>query len=225
MAISWTKSAGELATMACQRVQMLGTGQTATGHVWSVAKDHMNGFLKLLQTQGPNEWRKASQPVTLVDGTATYTLDPRPDSVEVVLYRDAQSRDRPMVRWNRNQYQNIPYKSSTGLPVMYLEERGISSTTLTMWPVPDASAALGTLVVDYERVINDVVNPSDALDIPQEWVDGFADIIGARMASSFNLANPSVEEVKARAAGALDSLLGYDREEDITFIMEMDDGA
>jgi len=220
MAITWTKTAGELALMAAQRIQMKGNGGTLSAHEWNIAKDHMNGFLKLLQTQGPNEWRKAQQTVTLVASTAAYALTTRPDKVEVVLYRDANSRDRPMKRWNRNQYLNIPYKTSTGLPVMYLIERAIASTTLTLWPVPDASAALGTLVVDYERVINDVVNPSDALDLPGEWIDGFADIIGARLASSFRIENPSAQKVEARAIGAMNELLGYDREEDITFIFE-----
>ena len=220
MTITWTMTAGELALSAAQRIQMKGSGSTLSAHEWTIAKDHMNGFLKLLQTQGPNEWRKAQQSVTLVASTATYTLTTRPDNVAVVLYRDANSRDRPMKRWNRNQYLNIPYKTSTGLPVMYLINRGVSSTTLTLWPVPDASAALGTLVVDYERVINDVVNPSDALDLPQEWLDGFADIIGARLASSFRIENTSAKKVEERATSAMNELLGYDREEDVTFVFE-----
>lgn len=220
MSISWSLTAGELALMACQRVQMAGDGETITGHRWSVFKGHINGFLKILQTQGPNEWRKAQQSVTLVAGTATYTLTTRPDKVAMVLYRDANSRDRPMVRWNRNQYLQIPYKTSQGLPIQYMIDRGISSTTLTLWPVPDTSAALGTLVVDYERVINDVSSPSDAMDVPQEWLDGIADVMGVRMATSFRLENPSVAEVRERATGALNELLGYDREESVNIIME-----
>lgn len=199
---------------------MAGAGETLPAHVWSVAKDHMNGFLKLLQTQGPNEWRKAQQSVTLVASTATYTLTTRPDKVAVVLYRDANSRDRPMKRWNRNEYLNIPYKTSTGLPVMYLIERAVSSTSLTLWPVPDASAALGTLVVDYERVINDVSLPADALDLPQEALDPFTDILAARLATSFRIENRSAEEVKQRAVGAMNEFLGYDREESVTFVFE-----
>jgi hypothetical protein len=180
----------------------------------------MNGFLKLLQTQGPNEWRKAQQSVTLVASTATYTLTTRPDKVAVVLYRDANSRDRPMKRWNRNEYLNIPYKTSTGLPVMYLIERAVASTSLTLWPVPDANAALGTLVVDYERVINDVSLPGDVLDLPQEALDPFTDILATRLATSFRIENRSAEEVKQRAVGAMNEFLGYDREEDITFVFE-----
>lgn len=220
MTITWTKTAGELADMACQRVQMIGSGQSVSGHLWTVFKDHLNGFLKLLQTQGPSEYRKAQQTVTLVAGTATYTLTTRPDKVEMVLYRDANSRDRPMVRWNRNQYLLIPYKTSQGLPIQYMITRGISSTTLTLWPVPDTSAALGTLIVDYERVFNDVSSPSDALDVPQEWTDAMADVLAMRMASSFRIENPSVETVKERAAAAMNELLGYDREESLMIIME-----
>lgn len=225
MSITWTKAAGELALMAAQRIQMVGDGQSLSAHQWSVAKNHMNGFLKLLQTQGPNEWRHASQNVTLIAGAATYTLTTRPDKIAVVLYRDSSSRDRPMVRWDRNRYLMVPEKSSAGLPIMYLETRLVDSTTLTLWPIPDASAATGTLVVDYERVINDVASPGDDLDLPQEWIDGFADIIGARLACDFRVENPSAAKVEQRATGALNELLGYDREESITFIMEYPDGA
>ena len=220
MTTAWTLNAGQLAAMAAQRVQMVGEGETLTGYRWTVWMNHANGLLKLLQTQGPNQWRRTTQTVTLVSGTKTYTLSPRPDKVHLVVYTDANSRDRPLARWNYNQYEILPYKSQTGSIVMYVEDRQLSSTTLTFWPVPDDTAATGSVRVSYERVINTITSPSDALDIPDEWMDCLADLSGARLASSFRVENPSAQLVLERGENSLQQLLGYDREDAVWFTFD-----
>lgn len=217
MAITWTKTAGQIATAAAQRITMIGEGQSLDGHKWVVAKDHLNGLLKMLQTQGPSRWRRALQTVSLVSGTATYTLSPRPDAVKTVYHRDTAGRDLLLQEWPYDDYEKIPVKTSTGRPTVYAVDRQISATTLTLWPVPNASAASGTLRVSYERVMNDVELPADVVDVPQEWLDTIIDVIAARLATSFRLENPSVQKIETRAAAGLAELLGYDRERSIRF--------
>lgn len=218
MTITWTKTAGEVAKAAGQRITMIGQGQALSGHQWDVARDHLNGVLKLLQTQGPSRWRRALQTVSLVSGTATYTLSPRPDAVKSVYHRNAAAQDFLLQEWNYDDYERLPVKTTTGRPTIYALDRQIAQTTLTLWPVPDTSAAAGSLRVSYERVINDVATPDDALDVPQEWLDGVIDVLASRLASSFRLENESVQKVEARAAGSLAELLGYDRDRSIRFV-------
>lgn len=184
MSISLTKTAGEVVDEALQRVQMIGDGQTASAYQWSVAKSHMNGLLKLLVTQGPSEWRRATQTPTLVADQAYVTCDPRPDRVMRVYYRNTSGFDLEMQQWNMDDYDRIPVKTSTGRPTIFAVDRQRTSTTIYLWPVPDDTIALGTLRVSYERVPEDVVNTSDIVDVPQEALDIMIDLVGARTAQT-----------------------------------------
>ena len=205
---------------ALRRVSMLGSGQNASSHQWIVAKSHLNGLLKLLQTQGPNEWRRTLQTVTLVASTATYTLSPRPDRVKKVYHRNSAGQDFPLAQWNYDDWEMMPVKTSTGRPTIFVIDRQRTATTITLWPVPDATAAAGSLRVSYERVMEDVSATSDIVDVPQEWLDMLTDLIGSRMASSFRIENASVQEVRERGVASLNAVLGYDREPSIRFTFE-----
>lgn len=221
MTISWTMTAGQLADNSARRVQMLGSGQQLSGHRWNEWLGHANGFLKLLQTQGPNEWRRAEQTVDLVAGTASYVLNPRPYKVhDIIQLRDASGRDMPVQRWNQDTYRMIPYKASQGMPACFVVNRQVASTTLTLWPVPNTLIAASSLIVPYDRVIEDVTSRDTAMDLPQEWMDGVTDILGVRLAGSFNLQNAAVAAAKERASVAINELLGEDHDHSITFVFD-----
>lgn len=219
MAITWTKNAGELVDAALRRVQMLGQGQTATAYQWTIARDHLNGLLKVLQTQGPNRWRRALQTVTLVSGTASYVLATRPDAVKQVYHRNSAGQDFWLNEWNYDDYERLPIKTTTGRPTIYTLDRQRTATTIYLWPVPDATAAAGSLRISYERVMEDVDATSDIVDVPQEWLDTLIDLVGARTGKSFALDTVPVREATARGEASLNEVLGYDREPSIRFVI------
>jgi len=156
MSISYTRTAGELVDDALKRVQMLGEGQSASAHQWSIAKSHMNGLLKIIVTQGPSEWRRATQTPAMTAAVAYVTCSPRPDRVHRVYYRNASGFDLELQQWNMDDYDRIPVKTSTGRPTVFAVDRQRTSTTIYLWPVPDATIAAGTLRVSYERVPEDI---------------------------------------------------------------------
>lgn len=218
MTITFSKTAGELVDSALKRVQMLGNGQSADAHVWSIARDHMNGLLKLIATQGPSEWRRATQTPAMTAAVAFVTCSPRPDRVHRVYYRNASGFDLELQQWNMDDYDRIPVKTSPGRPTIFAVDRQKSSTTIYLWPVPDATIAAGTLRVSYERVPEDVVNTSDEIDVPQEALDILMDLVGARTAESFQLGGmPQVQAAAQRGSGNLNEFLNYDRPLSIRF--------
>lgn len=212
MTITWVKNAGELVDAALKRVQIIGDGQTASAYLWTIARDHMNGLMKLLITQGPSEWRRATQTPTLVAGQAYVTCSPRPDRVMRVYYRNTAGFDLELQQWNMDDYDRIPVKTSTGRPTIFAVDRQVSTTTIYLWPVPDATIAAGSLRVSYERVPEDIVNTTDTLDLPQEALDVFIDLIGGRTGQSLNLGDrPAVVAALERGGNNLNEFLGYDR--------------
>lgn len=197
---------------ALKRVQIVGNGETASAYLWTIARDHMNGLMKLLITQGPSEWRRATQTPTLVASQAYVTCSPRPDRVMRVYYRNTAGFDLELQQWNMDDYDRIPVKTSTGRPTVFAVDRQVSTTTIYLWPVPDATIAAGTLRVSYERVPEDIVNTTDTLDLPQEALDVFIDLIGGRTGQSMNLGDrPAVVAALERGGNNLNEILGYDR--------------
>jgi hypothetical protein len=219
MSITWTLTAGGLVIEAAQRIQMLGQGQSLSAYQLSRGLSHLNALQKLLQTQGPSQWRRANQTVTLVQGQASYTLSPRPDRVRGAFYQEAASREIIMGRWNYDEYDMLPTKTQQGRPVVYTVDRQRANTSIIIWPTPDATAATRTIRVSYDRVMEDVTDGSSEIDVPQEWLDCVADVVGGRLAVDFRIENPSAQEVKQRGATSLAEVLGSDREESITFVM------
>jgi hypothetical protein len=149
---------------------------------------------------------------------AYVTCSPRPDRVHRVYYRNAAGYDLEMQQWNMDDYERIPVKTSTGRPTIFAVDRQRTSTTVYIWPVPDATIAAGTLRISYERVPEDVVNTSDIMDIPQEAFDVLMDLVGGRTGQSLGLADKSpVAAALERGTGNLNEFLGYDRGHSIRF--------
>lgn len=212
MTISLTYTAGEFVDEALKRVQILGDGQTASAYQWTLARSHLNGLLKLLVTQGPSEWRRATQTPAMTASVAFVTCSPRPDRVMRVYYRNSSGFDLELQQWNMDDYDRIPVKTTTGRPTIFAVDRQRTSTTIYLWPVPDATVAAGTLRVSYERVPEDVVNTSDIVDIPQEAFDVMMDLVGGRVGQSLGVGErPPVAAALQRGAGNLTEFLGSDR--------------
>jgi hypothetical protein len=219
MTISWTLTAAGLVQEASARVQMTGQNQILTAHQLSRGMAHLNALLKLLQTQGPNEWRRTNQSVDLIQGQAAYVLNPRPDKVRDCFYVETDTRDVIMGRWNYDDYDRMPVKTQQGRPVCYTIDRQRTATNLVVWPTPDATAAARTIRVSYDRVMEDVAGNDDIVDVPQEWLDTIVDNVAGRLATEFRIENLSAQEVKQRAGASLQALLGHDSEESITFMI------
>ncbi len=217
MAIDWTRTATEVATDAYTRVSMLGANQSLSAYQFDVAKTHLNGMLKHLQTYGENQWRRTDQTVSMVQGQAAYVLNPRPDTIRNAFHVDANARELEMGRWNYDDYDRLPVKTQQGRPTVFTVDRQRTATNLVIWPTPDAANAALTLRVSYDRVMEDITSPTSIVDVPQEWLDTVIDELGQRCAATFRIENASVALVRQRAQAGMLDILGHDAEETILF--------
>lgn len=129
----------------------------------------INMYLKLWSHQGVDGFTRRTQSVTLVSGTASYTLSPRPTEVVSCYLRDSNSEDTPMVALKKEEYDAITDKDGAGEPFSYWVDEGtIGTRTIYVWPVIDASGY--TLRIDYRRPLDDVVAGTDVIDLRQDWL-------------------------------------------------------
>jgi len=142
----------------------------------------------LLNTEWSNRqvnlWEVSLNSVSLVQGTATYTL---PANVVMVLdaYRSTTSggvqTDIFMTPISRDDYAGYPQKSTQAPPTVYWFNRQITPT-ITLYPVPDNG---GPYTLNYYccTQIQDANIPSgETPDVPVRWFDALCAGLAYRLA-------------------------------------------
>jgi len=149
---------GELIEEAYERCGL----EMRTGYDARTARRSLNLMFADWANRGLNLWTVKQETVSVVSGTATYTLDATyVDLLEVVL-RNSSNTDFTLTQMSRNEYLTIPNKTSTGQPSQYFFDRQ-TIPTITLWSTPNASF---TLVYYYVRRIQDADSLTNTTDAP-----------------------------------------------------------
>lgn len=209
--ISGTMVARDIARMA---MLMIG-GPLENGEV--TAEDGLtittvlNYMLKSWQADGCNLWRLSDEEVTFPADTRTVTLDPRVLDVMEARYVGGQTYQRSLARYEWGDYRSLPNKDASGTPTSYTLNKQRTYIDLTIWPVPTVETVI---VYSGARVIQDVNDLNDEVDVPQEWIETVITVLAERMIPYFNidsLSPPVAARVTARAKFLYDKLLDFDR--------------
>ena len=151
--------------------------ESRTGYDFRSARRSLNLLTIEWINRGLNLFTIDSNTITLVAGTATYTLPL--DTVDLLDFNirtgsGTTQQDITISRISSSQYSNIPNKNSTGRPLQVWVQRltGATDNTavvhapqITLWPVPDTSIPY-TFVYWRMRRIQDAGNGPNAMDIP-----------------------------------------------------------
>lgn len=160
----------------------------------------------LLQTEwmnkGVNLWTVDLISTTLVQGTATYDVDPT-----TVMILDAyietgiapNTIDRIIDPVSRTEYASFPNKTNQAQPTVFWFDR-LVDPTITLWPVPDGNGPY-TLKYYRFRQIQDANLPAGVTpEIPVRWLDAFAAGLAHRLSRIYA---PPLEQ--ARKADAMEA--------------------
>ena len=120
--------------------------------------------------RGLNQWTIKQTTVTMVQGTNSYTLDV--DTIDVlnaVLRRD--STDYGIARLSRDEYLNIPTKSTESRVSQFFVDRQITPS-LKVWPTPDNS----TDQVIFDRLVrmDDADSATNTMQMPFRFYPALA---------------------------------------------------
>lgn len=214
--IAYTLTARDLIMFALHKIRVIGEAENPSAADTQLALRSLNLLLKTLQMRAPGLWRQTDGSVALVAGTVSYTLSPMPYRVEECRYRSASSIDLPMFELTRQDYKDLPLKTSQGVPTTFYVDYQRASTVLYVWPVP-ASVSTETIQYTYQRKTQDVSTLEDDLDIPQEHLETVGFILADRMLDDFGKDMP---RITARAAELLNLVEASDREPVVRFIPE-----
>ena len=123
-----------------------------TGNDLRNARRSFNILTMEWQNRGLNLWTIEAGTLSLISGTATYTLPT--DTVDLVEHQirtgtGVNQVDTNLTRVSVSTYAQQSAKNSTGKPTQIFIQRLSGSTTVTLWPVPDSS---DTYTLSYYRI-------------------------------------------------------------------------
>jgi hypothetical protein len=211
MAVTGTYTNLDLITSALRKIGVVAQDEEATSDQVSEAIMALDRMLKAWQSRGYSLFTVASQSVVLTT-SASYTLSPvRPVRINSVRFK-RNGVETPMQRFTRQEYDDLPVKTTTGTPTCWHYDRQREAALLYIWPVL-ASASGETLEITYEREIEDV-EMSSVADVPGEWWDAVVYGLASRLADDYGV---SSQMVMARAENELRLAEAGDREGSLFF--------
>ena len=101
--------------------------------------------------------------MSLVSGTAAYSLASNYTDLLEVVVRNSSNVDTSLSKMSRSEYLAIPNKTNTGRPTQYFYNRQVTPS-ITLWPTPNDST--DTLVYYYVNRIQDVDALQNTTDAP-----------------------------------------------------------
>lgn len=196
----FTMSNADVVISAFSRLQVRRTSMLAE-HLQDAAKE-ANLLLVEWANKQVNLWKSELQTISLVPGTATYTLPARTVMVLAAYIRTGSGtsqNDRLIFPVSTYEYASYPNKTLQGFPQVFWFNRQITPQ-ITLYVVPDDSQTY-TLELQTAVQIQDANLPSgETPDIPYRWLDAFTAGLSHRLARIYK---PELEQ--ARKADAMEA--------------------
>jgi hypothetical protein len=207
-------TAREVVESACELIGVKDEGLSLGETDAAVGLKHLNWMLKGWQATGGKLWLTSDFTYTWPAATASVSLDPGYLRLENAFIR-VSGVDRPLTLYSNSDYAALSNKSSAGTPVAYNVNRTVSTLQVRLWPVPAVNTAL---YADGVRIIEDVTNLNQALDVPQEWTECVFYGLAKRLRHIFPGVNPQLaDEVAAEADRLFASLSSFGEEDGSLF--------
>lgn len=218
--VDYSRTARQLITFALKKIRVIASDETPSAQDAVDGMETLNLILKDWQKY-ENLWRLTEGSITLVASTYSYTMSPVPHRVISARYRDANSRDIPMMLMSREDYFNLPDKSVDGVPTQYYVDYQRAATTFYVWP-GKASVTTETIKHTYLKKFDDIDSLDNDIEVRQEHYNTLAYHLAAQLADEYGRSGPVIDRIIARSEVLLEQSLDEDREDEYRFIPDME---
>lgn len=173
MTITWSLTAGQLITRAYRIIGNLEPPWVPSDDQMTQGMLALNGMLKGWQADGINLYRQEQRTIAVPAMTPNVPITPRVMGIEQaswVVQGSPNTYKRPMGQYSYVDYFNLPNPQSntTSGPSVFMFDKQNNSSTLWIWPLATLG---GSIIASVGRVVDDVNDPSDAVDFPDEWTE------------------------------------------------------
>jgi hypothetical protein len=186
--VTWTLSIGEAVTRAYRRLGVLTPPYVPSADQMTQGLIEANATLKAMQTAGINVFRQTQISLTTTPGQNTVAISPYIAGIEdcrLVVTPAPNLYERLLGRYTYSDYMSLPNKLAQGSPTVWMFDRQVSTTQLYISRIPITPMMLNCTVA---RTATDMLMPSDPIDLPSEWVEGYIYILADAFMDDFGVA-------------------------------------
>ncbi len=210
---SYEATRDTLIAAAMRKCGALSKGESPDSEDLTNGTEALNGIVTRFATLGMPLWKRIELAVTLVAGTANYTISNVLKTPQVVLKDTSGGSQYELINKSRYDYNRLPV-NTTGTPVHFTFIPGLENGTVTVWPTPDAGAASNkTLLVTYQKEFDGFVSAGDTPDFPAYWTDAIKYELAVMLAPEFGVPLQDRQVLMKEAAVYLAQAQGYGDEE------------
>ena len=218
--INYTFDARAAITYALKKIKVLGEGEDPSAGQAEDAMIELNIMLKGWMKH-ESLWRHTEGSITLIADTYSYALSSAtlaPHRVISARYRNASTIDLPMELMTREEYYDLPDKTTTGIPTQYYVDYQRANPTFLLWQSL-ASVTTETIQYTYQRKFDDIDSLDNDIDVRQEHFEVVGYNLAKRLAPEYGRVDSSAYgEVKEMAFLLLEAALDEDREDFVQFV-------
>lgn len=164
---AFSNTARDFVTQALLENSIIPIGEAPDSSEMSACLFRFNSMLKSWSGRGLS-WKQETITQAGLADTAAIALPAYVREVNGARYIQSATNERAMSRFERDDYMILPNKSASGTPSIYYVDRNSGAITLYVWQVPTADF---DLALDIDRVIETVTDPSETVDVPEEWTE------------------------------------------------------
>lgn len=165
-------------TDAMQDAGLLQEGDSPNSEQFQNNLRRLNDLINLWQTQGLKLWLNQETVLTPVAGQALYTLGAAGNVVMVkpmrlisASYYDTATypSGRPLSILSWEDYTRLGQRTQTGTITSIFEDRQATTLNLTLWQVPTAREAEGTIKLLLQHQVTNPISLTETMNFPAEW--------------------------------------------------------
>jgi len=152
------------------------------------ARMAVNIMLAEWNNDTPNLWKVDLVEVPLIEGVATYSVDPASIMILDAYIRTSDGAGNPIDRiiWpsSRTEYASMPNKDMQGQPTSFWFDR-LLAPTVTLWTVPDGNGPYLLRYYQVSQIFDVSLQGGQTVDIPSRWFGAFVWGLALRLAYSY----------------------------------------
>jgi hypothetical protein len=122
----------------------------------------------------------------------------------------ADGNEIPIDMISKSDYDALPSKTSTGTIVQAYYDPQLVCGKLYVWPCADYCG--DKLVLGLDRPIDDLLNDTETIDAPVEWIEAITYSLADRIAPEYQLPLQEQQLLRERAINAYNKILSFNRE-------------
>jgi hypothetical protein len=203
---TWPLTVEEIVTQALVELGALSSGETPEAEEMNDAIVRLNAMLK---SWDGALYRDVVDTVSMTGGSVAAPTGTR--DISSVRHVVSATYNRQLTEWNRDEFYMVPNRSQAGNPVAWYLDKSPTGLTIKVWPVPSTTI---TLELDRQKIAETVTDPSETVDVPEEWHEALIQGLASRCANMFGTTRidpATVQRIDSKAAILYQKMLDRDR--------------